>query len=197
MKFVTKRAPPASRASKCDGEHEDHLTETGVMLAIAEWMFREGASVVRLHPDGMHPKSFNTSQWLQDSGFTKVTSRRITAIAGRYQRGDQTLEIAFRPGFGDIRASVHGHPVLVEAKGGCINTRHPAQVSKLRRGLHEAIGVLVGRPSGQGRRIAAVARHRATEELVEEIAPHCLAVGIELALVSGDGHVHICSRAVR
>ena len=194
LTFVTKRKPPASRAAKCDGRYEHQLSEMGVILAVAEWLFIDGAETVCIYPDGMHPKGFNTTQWLKESGFTKREARGndATALAGRYQRGHQTLEIFFRSGRGDVTATVRGTPVLVETKGGCINTSHSGQVSKLRRGLHEAVGMLVGRGASAGRRIAAIPRHKTIEKVAKEIAPHCIATGVEIMLVSGDGNIHIC-----
>ena len=63
VRLVTDREPPARRASHCDGPLERHLSEAGVMLAVAEWMFGLGAEAVEIHPDGMHVKQFDMCGW--------------------------------------------------------------------------------------------------------------------------------------
>ena len=71
--LVTDREPPAGRASHCDGPLERHLSEAGVMLAVAEWMFGLGAEAVEIHPDGMHVKQFDMcrmacQRWVREGG---------------------------------------------------------------------------------------------------------------------------------
>ena len=66
--LVTDREPPARRASHCDGPLERHLSEAGVTLAVAEWMFGLGAEAVEIHPDGMHVKQFDMCGWLASGG---------------------------------------------------------------------------------------------------------------------------------
>ncbi len=35
------------------------------MLAMAEWIFEQGATDVEIHPDGMHLKGFDIRGWLE------------------------------------------------------------------------------------------------------------------------------------
>ena len=100
------------------------------------------------------------------------------------------MGIDFRSGLGDVVAEVEGVRVLVEAKGGCINSRNPGQLSRLRKHVYEAVGSLLdGREAD--RLIAAVPLHAQTERLAGRMAPRCRRVGIEIALVAPDGEVHV------
>jgi len=90
-----------------------------------------------------------------------------------------------------VVAVIDGARVEVEAKGGCINTRHSGQLSKLRKHLYEAVGMLLDSRNDAERLIAAVPRHRETERVAERMAERCRAAGIEIALVAGDGSVSI------
>lgn len=194
MKLVTAREAPAGRASYCDGPLEQHLTEAGVMLAIAEWMFRCGAEKVDIHPDGMHAKYFDICGWLESVRFEKVAPIGKTRVAGHYKRDHQNLTVDFRPGQGDVVGDVQGHRVVVEAKGGCINTRHSGQVSHLRKRLYEAVGQLLGGEYACANQlIAAVPRCTTTEQIVKHMARRCSRAGIQIALVSDDGAVEICA----
>ena len=193
MTFVTERMPPDGRVSRCDGPLERHLTEAAVMLAVAQWLFASGAGAVQVHPDGVHAKHFDMRGWLENAGFEKVSAKGTTREAGRYTRNRQCLLVDFRPGRGDVVASVDGRRVVVEAKGGCINTRHPGQVSKLRKHLYEAVGMLLDGHDGADRLIAAVPRHAVTERIAGRMARRCRGAGIEIALVSDDGAVVLCA----
>ena len=176
--LVTDREPPAGRASHCDGPLERHLSEAGVMLAVAEWMFGLGAEAVEIHPDGMHVKQFDMCGWLASAGFEKVAASGKTREAGRYTRNRQSLTVDFRSGRGDVVGDVRGCRIVVEAKGGCINTRHPGQVSKLRSHLYEAVGRLLDDHAGPDRLIAAVPRHTVTESIAHRMTGRCACVGI-------------------
>ena len=116
MTFVTERMPPDGRVSRCDGPLERHLTEAAVMLAVAQWLFASGAGTVQVHPDGVHAKHFDMRGWLENAGFEKVSAKGTTREAGRYTRNRQCLLVDFRPGRGDVVASVDGRRVVVEAK---------------------------------------------------------------------------------
>ena len=187
---MVEREPPAKRVSSCEGELEQHLPEAGVMLAVAEWLFRHGARMVEVHADGMHAKYFNIPGWLEAQGFKKVAERGRTRGAGVYRRAGETLEIDFRSGLGDVVADIEGARVLVEAKGGCINSRNPGQLSKLRKHLYEAVGSLLdGREAD--RLIAAVPLHAQTERLAGRMAAKCREAGIEIALVAAGGEVSV------
>ncbi len=162
------------------------------MLAVAEWSFGLGAEGVEIHPDGMHVQHFDMCEWLASAGFEKVAASGRTREAGRYARNRQSLTVDFPPGRGDVAGDVRGCQIVVEAKGGCINTRHPGQVSKLRKHLYEAVGRLVDDHAGADRLIAAVPRHKVTESIAQRMSRRCSRIGIEIALVSGDGEVEIC-----
>ena len=103
------------------------------MLAMAEWLFDQGSPDVRIHPDGMHMKGFDIPAWLAGRGFTRMTATGRGQTSGTFRRGDQTLIVHSQPGLGDVVATLDGVEVEIEAKGGCINTRHPGQLSRLRK----------------------------------------------------------------
>ena len=69
--IVIEREPPAKRVSSCEGELERHLPEAGVMLAMARWLFGNGAARVDIHADGMHAKHFDIERWLQAEGSSR------------------------------------------------------------------------------------------------------------------------------
>jgi len=163
------------------------------MLAVASWLFRQGARTVCMFPDGMHAKQFAIRGWLETQGFDKTSGWGRTLVAGRYIRGPHTLDVDFRPGCGDVVAIVGACRILVEAKGGILNTTHSGQTSKLRRGLCEAVGMLMNGPRTEGadRLIAAVPRHRETEKLAQQMAPPCRDAGIEIALISATGSLQL------
>ncbi len=163
------------------------------MLAVARWMFELGAEKVCVHPDGMHAKQFDICGWLKNEGFKRIAERGKTREAGTYTRCHQTLEVEFMPGRGDVVADLKGRRVVVETKGGIINTRHPGQQSRLRRHLYEAVGMLLDGPNDADRLIAAVPLHRETQKIARRMAGRCLDAGIEIALVSGKGDVQLCA----
>ena len=190
--FVTERTPPSvKRADGCGGGPDLILTEAAVMLATAMWAFERGASTVDVHPDGMHVKQFDVAGWLERSGFDKIKCEGKTKHGGVYRRGNHTLGVRFRPGFGDVVADVGRERVCVEAKGGCINTKHAGEVSRLRSRMHEAVGSLFDPPEDASRLIAAVPRTPTTERLGQRMAKRCWRAGIEIALVSTDGSVSL------
>ena len=192
--FITEREPPSlKRADACEGPRERHLSEAGVMLAVAEWMFDLRAIEVFIYPDGMHVKEFSIQKWLTNNGFTKTVAQGKTVHAGTFVRNDQTMHVQFRPGCGDIVAVIGGVHTLVEAKGGCINTRHSGQLSKLRKHLYEAVGMLLDNRNDADRLIAAVPRHTETEKIAGRMGPRCTSAGIEIALVAGDGTIQIAN----
>lgn len=189
MNLVTEREAPPNRIGKQAGPLERHLTEAAVMLAMAEWFFGQGAKEVFIHPDGLHMAGFDILGWLTSRGFTRIATTGRTQTSGRFQRNDQTIIVHSRPGLGDIVTQLNGVRVEVEAKGGCLNTRHAGQLSRLRKGLHEAVGQLLGSPYAEARLIAAVPRHVETARVAERLLPRCRHIGIEIALVDADGSV--------
>ncbi len=191
--FITERTPPPKRAVACEGPLEQNLSEAGVMLAVAEWMFDSGATEVSIYPDGMHVKEFSIQEWLTNNGFRKTAAWGKTVHAGIFVRNDQTMRVQFLPGCGDIVTVIGGVHTLVEAKGGCINTKHSGQLSKLRKHLYEAVGMLLDNRNDADRLIAAVPRHTETEKIAGRMGPRCTSAGIEIALVAGDGTIRIAN----
>lgn len=163
------------------------------MLAVAQWMFDLGADTVHVHPDGMHAKQFDIYGWLMSHEFEKIASMGKTRHAGTYMRRNQKLEVEFKPGLGDVVAKLEGRHVVVEAKGGIINTRHSGQKSKLRKNLYEAVGMLLNPPDGADRLIAAVPLHPETQKIARKMTNRCLDIGIEIVLVSAVGEVQQCA----
>ena len=148
--LITEKCAPPNRAGRHDGEFERHLSEGAVMLAYAMHLARLGAKgPVGVHPDGMHAQAFPLRTWLEDRGFVRTEGWGKTEYGGLYVR-EGGPEILLRPksGIGDVIATVDGVAVLAECKGGAINTRHPGQQSKLAKGLHEAVGLLMSVPKG-------------------------------------------------
>ena len=160
------------------------------MLAFAMHLLRtQGALDVRIHPDGEHGKQFDFAAWLGRRGFTKVSGIGNTTYGGAYRNpAGQTITVHPKSGLGDVVTEVGNHIILAECKGGIINTRHSGQVSRLYRGLCEAVGLLMATPS-QGRQIAVVPLTEVTLRLAERLVPRCALAGIEIALVGSHGEV--------
>ena len=194
MAFVTERAPTEKRASKCAGTKELVFSEPAVMLAVAQWMFELGAARVCIYPDGMHTRQFDIDGWLQVEGFRKRKTEGRTQHAGIWVRDDRTLEVHFHPGKGDVVGDVGGKRILVEAKGGCIHSRHPGLLSQLRTHLYEAVGSLFDAPGEATRLVAAVPRHAETEKLTHRMAGRCRKADVQIALVSPNGHIRVLPR---
>ncbi|MBS0244958.1 MAG: hypothetical protein JSS20_22525 [Proteobacteria bacterium] len=188
--LVTERHPPPNRVGKSIGSHEHHLSEGAVMIAYAMHLLRtEGARDVEIHPDGEHGKRFDFAGWLERSGFHRTTAMGRTTYGGIYRGlNGKTIKVEPKSGLGDVVAEVRGQPLIAECKGGIINTRHSGQVSRLSKGLCEAVGLLMAKPI-QGRQIAVVPRTEATLRLAKRLAPRCIIAGIEIALVGSRGEV--------
>ncbi|MDF1633097.1 hypothetical protein [Mycoplana sp. MJR14] len=188
-KLILIRQPPEKRLSKADGSNEHHMSEAAVMLAFAMHLFARGADRVSIHPDGEHGKRFEIQAWLATHGFTWQEGWGTTSYAGRYLNGNLVLEVHVKSGQGDVVATIGGQSVIAECKGGIVNTRHAGQVSRLRKGLHEAAGQLLTR-SGDGEiNIAVVPRTNTTRDLAIKMAPRANRAGIAIALVSTTGEV--------
>jgi hypothetical protein len=188
--LVTELAPPANRVGKCEGDYEHHLYEGAVMLAYAMHLFdAHNIDEVRIHPDGEHGKQFEFVAWLAKRGFRKTSSTGKTAYGGVY-RDDAGRQIVVHPksGLGDVVANLDEGVVTAECKGGIINTRHAGQLSRLRKGLCETVGLLMATQSA-GRQVAVVPYTKTTEELAKRLAPRCALAGIEIALVETSGEV--------
>ncbi len=189
--LVIEKTPPDSRRHACEGPRERHLHEAAVMLAVTQWLFNAGAPTARMSPDGQHAKQFDIGGWLTAQGFVKIDGWGQTRVGGRYTRGPHTLEVDFKSGQGDVVADIDGDCVWVETKGGVLNTKHPGQTSKLRRGLCEAVGMLMNgsKTEGADLLLAAVPNHPVTETLAQQMAQRCRDAGIAIALVSDTGHL--------
>lgn len=104
--------------------------------------------------------------------------------------GECGLTIDFRPGKGDVVAVLSGVHVIAECKGGIINTRHPGQISRLRKHLCEAVGQLMGREHLSDERHVAVVPHTPLAlSIAAKMAKRAARAGIELALVEAGGEV--------
>jgi hypothetical protein len=191
--LITHRAPPPNRAGMCDGEHEQHLPEGAVMVAFAMHLLRTvpGLREVSIHPDGEHSKRFDFSGWLGKRGFVMTSGLGKTAYGGTYADGDgKTIVVNPSSGRGDVVAESDGMRVVAECKGGIVNTRHAGQLSRLRQGLCEVIGLSLATPLVERRRqFAVVPRTKVTETLAGRMAARALSAGIEIALVDARGNV--------
>ena len=190
VKYVTQYDPPETRRAKAVGGVEERMSEAGVMLAMARYILDNAAeATVRIHPDGEHAKRFDIPGWLSNSGFEKIRSLGSTVYGGEYHRGSETVIVHPRSGLGDVVGIVDGRNVVIECKGGTINSTHAGQLSRLRRGLCEAVGLLMARPFDAAREIAAVPWTRETERLAARMVSRCARAGIEIALVRRDGAI--------
>jgi len=188
--LLTAKPPPPNRVGKCEGDCELHLYEGAVMVAYAMHLFRTfNVEQVEIHPDGEHGKQFDFVGWLARRGFRKMSDKGRTSYGGTY-RDDAGRQIDIDPksGVGDVVANLSEGTLSAECKGGIINTRHPGQLSRLRRGLCEAVGLLMATES-PGRQVAVVPYTKATEEMARRLAPRCAKAGIKIALVKGRGEV--------
>jgi len=190
--LILEKDPPEKRLSKADGSTERHMSEAAVMLAFAMHLFSRGAQKVSVHPDGEHGKRFEIQAWLLMHGFTWHKGWGTTSYAGRYLDGDRILEVHVKPGQGDVVAMIGGRPVIAECKGGIINTRHAGQVSRLRKGLHEAAGQLLTRSEEDEINIAVVPNTTPTRALASKMVSRANRAGIAIALVSATGAVEYC-----
>ena len=187
--FFQDRHPPEKRRAGCAAEMERHLTEGGVMLAFAIHLLDQGATTVEIHPDGEHGKKFDFRGCLESRGFILGAPKGSTSYGGSYERGAQRVVVNLTPGLGDVCAQVGAQRLVAECKGGVTNTRHAGQVSKLRRHLCEAVGLLMTRPANGERQVAVVPETSITIKLGKLIAPRAKEAGIEIALVHESGKV--------
>jgi hypothetical protein len=187
--YIDLRDPPPNRRSRCDDGQEKHLTEAAVIIAFGMYLLERGALTVELHPDGEHGKRHDLKKSLESRGLMLVHPQGTTIYGGTYQRDHQTVNVILKPGVGDVVAKIGGQTLIAECKGGVVNTRHAGQVSKLRRGLCEAVGLLMARPLGGERHVAVVPATPETEKVARRMLPRVIAAGIEIALVDGKGCV--------
>jgi hypothetical protein len=188
--LLEERDAPPNRLKYCpQGEREKHFTEAAVMVAFAMHLFRENKSIktVKICPDGEHAKRFDILKWMTTNGFVRAEPLGSTAYGGKYTRDDQTLVISPTSGLGDIVVEGQGN-LIAECKGGIINTRHPGQASKLRKGLCETVGQLMTN-QGHGRQIAVVPFSPTTLRTAERMIDRTKKIGIEIALAHADGRI--------
>lgn len=159
------------------------------MIAFALHLLDSGATAVDLHPDGEHGKRHDLKATLEAQGFQHVAPRGRTKYGGVYSRDNQTVTITVRPGLGDVTATAGGKIVVAECKGGVVNSSHAGQLSRLRRGLCEAVGLLMARPLSAERHVAVVPATSVTKAVGIRMLPRASAAGIEIALVGSEGDV--------
>jgi len=188
--LIVELDPPPKRRAKCVGEKERHLTEAAVMLAYGMHLLETvpGLTTVELHPDGEHAKRFEIVRWLYARGFVLKESRGTTAYGGTYMHDHRVIRITSIPGKGDVVAKAENATIIAECKGGIVNTNHAGQISRLRKGLCEAVGLLMATPK-TGRQVAVVPRTDTTLRLAQRLAPRARDTGIEIALVDEFGRV--------
>ena len=153
------RPAPANRVGFHTGDAEHHLTEGAVMVAFALHLFRtvRGLRQVDIHPEGEHGKIFDFTGWLGKQGFGKTSSMGTTSYGGLYEdHQGRTILLNPKSGRLDVVARFEDRSFVAETKGGVINTRHSGKTSQLRKGLCEAVGMLMQIPVCAGQRQFAV-----------------------------------------
>jgi hypothetical protein len=183
--------PPKNRTGKAEGGLEKDFTEAAVMLAYALYLLGEYDELdeIELHPDGEHGKRFNIRDWLERQGFMLVEPQGKTTYSGRYTNGNRSILVSLKPGTGDVLAKMGSYTIVAECKGGIINTKHAGQKSRLRRGLCEAVGLLMAREDTEERHYAVVPLTDDTQRLAERMRPRCTKAGIEIVLICEDGTI--------
>jgi hypothetical protein len=190
--LIVELPPPPNRIGKCtDGDLEKHFTEAAVMLAYAMHLLESvpGTHTVMLCPDGEHAKRFGIRKWLETHGFRCTKTLGSTAYGGEYTRGHKTIIVSPKSGQGDVVVDVNGSRIVAECKGGIINTRHPGQISRLRKGLCEAVGLLMANAE-RCQQVAVVPFSDVTQRLAERMISRTVAAGIDISLVRADESVH-------
>ncbi len=189
--YITRYDPPKARVRYVEDGIELKFTEAAVMLAFAFHLLEqaEDEAEVFIHPDGEHAKVFDISDLLVRRGFQKSTNIGKTAYGGRYVRDRHAITVNPTSGRGDVVAIINGQRVVAECKGGTINSSHPGQKSRLRKGLSELIGQLMILPQGDERQIAVLPHTAEVERLAMKMKDRCLSAGIEIALVHQAGDV--------
>ena len=143
---------------------------------------------VEIHPDGEHGKQFDIRRWLEGQGFELVRSEGSTNYGGEYSDGKRTIYVSLRSGLGDVVAEADDYKILAECKGGIINSKHAGQKSRLRRGLCEAVGLLMSRPLGS-EQFAVVPTTADAEALAIKLHERYKMAGIGVCLIDADGRV--------
>jgi hypothetical protein len=188
--LIVELDPPPNRQGKCTGSKERHLTEAAVMLAYGMHLLRTVPQLrtVELYPDGEHAKRFEIVRWLAAQGFVLKKPQGQTTYSGTYVNGQLSILVASIPGKGDVVATTQDVAIIAECKGGIVNTRHAGQISRVRKGLCEAVGLLMARAK-VGKQVAVVPKTETTLRLAQKLAPRARDAGIEIALVDERGRV--------
>lgn len=189
--LITLREPPPNRVGKTEGGLEKHFTEAAVMLAFITYLMDQHPELdrIEIHPDGEHGKRFDIRGWLERRGYKLVEPLGSTNYGGRYDKGDRSILVSLRPGQGDVVGQLNKSKIVAECKGGIINTKHAGQKSRLRRGLCEAVGLLMSRRNAGEKQYAVVPLTDDTQRLSEQMRPRCRKAGIEIALIREDGMI--------
>jgi hypothetical protein len=191
--LIKTHIPKEGRALKAAGGIEHHLTEGAVMMAFAMHLLQTvpDLKLVSVHPDGEHAKNFDFADWLSKQGFAKESSKGSTAYGGVYcSAKGQRVVVNPKSGVGDVVADLEGKSYVAECKGGVINSTHAGQLSRLRKGLCETVGLSLASDAVEGRRqFAVVPKTRVTTALAKKMAGRAKAAGIEIALVDCVGHI--------
>jgi hypothetical protein len=191
--LITNLPPPPNRIRGCEGECERHFSEGAVMIAFAMHLLRAvpGLTSVEIHPDGEHGKRFKFRDWLNGIGFVHSPSGGKTDYAGTYRNAaGQSIVVKVTSGVGDVVAKIAERRFVAECKGGVINTKHPGQTSRLKKGLCEAVGLSLCAQADSGTRQFAVAPRTSTTEIwAKRMAARAGSAGVEIVLVDEVGGV--------
>jgi len=145
--LVDVRSPPPKRVAFCEKGVEHHLTEGAIMIAFAMHLLQTVPDMkhVDIHSDGEHAKRFSFPSWFAAHGYERTKLQGTTSFGGVYESATtgRTILVNPKPGRCDVVADIAGRSFVAECKGGIINTRHAGQLSRLRRGLCEAVGLLL------------------------------------------------------
>lgn len=188
--LIDRVPAPEKRAAKVPEGIEHKMHEGAVMVAYALHLLRvTEARHVYIHPDGEHGKRFDFVGWLAKRGFDKVSDLGTTRYGGDYHHScGWRVTINPSSGKGDVVAQIGNLTLSAECKGGIVNTRHSGQVSRIRQGLCETVGLLMASES-QGRQVAVVPLTPQSRALAERMADRCARAGIEISLVGEKGNV--------
>jgi hypothetical protein len=186
--LIIFREPPPNRAGKVERGIEKHFTEPAVMLAYITHLIKQYPELtgIEIHPDGEHGKQFDIRGWLEHQGYTLIKPQGITSYGGQYRKGDCSILVSLKPGQGDVVGLLNGTRIIAECKGGIINTKHPGQKSRLRRGLCQAIGLLMSRNNEEEKHYAVVPLTEDTQRLASQMRARCRKAGIEIVLIRED-----------
>jgi len=189
--LMTSKPPPTNRVQKTEGDLERHFTEAAVMLAFAFHLFDADSKLqrVEIHPDGEHGKQFDIRSWLEGRGYNLKQPEGKTSYGGLYVNGERSVYVSLKPGLGDVVAVYGADKIVAECKGGIINTKHPGQKSRLRKGLCETVGLLMTRPLEGEKQFAVVPRTNDTETVAKRMCTRANLAGIGILLAEDDGTI--------